>query len=229
MWMLHSHVRRCQSGDRNAWWQSPSPSPIGARSILVRDSDGRFIELRQLATPPAGTTGILDIMDMRLSITVNDMEETMKVYRNVLGFTAEGETRFTADAAMRSLTGLSKAEVRRSRVQAPGSQLWIEFVEFKGVDRTPLRMKIQDRGAARLQLRVQDTDAIVAVMKAAGFKVMSTGGAVQPIPPNFKAASPTRITSSSRPSPPATVAPPASVYRLGQIRRPWARVARAAV
>ena len=89
---------------------------------------------------------------------------------------------------MRSLTGLGKAEVRRSRVQASGSQLWIEFVEFKGVDRTPLRMKIQDRGAARLQLRVQDTDAIVAVMKAAGFKVMSTGGAVQPIPPNFKAA-----------------------------------------
>ena len=89
---------------------------------------------------------------------------------------------------MRSLTGLPKAEVRKRRVQAPGSQLWIELVEFKGVDRTPLHMKIQDRGAARLQLRVQDTDTIVAVMKAAGLKVMSTDGAVQPIPPNFKAA-----------------------------------------
>ncbi len=168
---------------------TPGGKPVtavdGTRAILVRDIDGRFIELRQLATPPAGTG---DILDMRLSITVNDMDETKKVYRNVLGFTMEGETAFSADAAMRSLTGLSKAEVRRSRVQAPGSTLWIEFVEFKGVDRTPLRMRIQDRGAARLQLRVQDCDAIVAVVKAAGLRVMSEGGIAQPIPPNFKGA-----------------------------------------
>src|SRR6185436_3872306 len=83
---------------------------------------------------------------------------------------------------------LSAAQVRRSRVQAPGSTLWIEFIEFKGVDRKPLQMKIQDRGAARLQLRVQDTDAVVAVAKAAGLKIMSTDGIAQPIPPNFKGA-----------------------------------------
>ena len=168
---------------------TPGGKPValadGARGILIRDIDGRFIELRQLATPPTGTG---DILDMRLSITVNDMDQTKKVYRDVLGFTVEGETAFTADAATRSLTGLSKAQVRRSRIQAPGSMLWIELVEFKGIDRTPLHMRIQDRGAARLQLRVQDTDAIVAAMKAAGFKVMSMDGVVQPIPPNFKAA-----------------------------------------
>ena len=33
-------------------------------------------------------------------------------------------------------------------VPAAGSMLWIEFVEFKGVDRASLRMRIQDRGAA---------------------------------------------------------------------------------
>ena len=172
---------------------TPGGKPVafadGARAILIRDIDGRFIELRQLATPPAGGTAQTgDILDMRLSITVNDMDQTKKVYRDVLGFTVEGETAFSGEAAMRSLTGLSKAQVRRSRIQAPGSMLWIELVEFKGVDRTPLHMRIQDRGAARLQLRVQDTDAIVAAMKAAGFKVMSTDGVVQPIPPNFKAA-----------------------------------------
>jgi catechol 2,3-dioxygenase-like lactoylglutathione lyase family enzyme len=167
---------------------TPGGKPVtladGTRAILIRDIDGRFIELRQLATAPAAG----DIVDMRLSITVKDMDQTKKVYRDVLGFTVEGETAFTADAAMRGLTGLFKARVRRSRVQAPGSALWIEFVEFKDVDRIPLRMRIQDRGAARLQLRVQDTDAIVAAMKAAGLKVMSEDGAVQPIPPNFKAA-----------------------------------------
>jgi catechol 2,3-dioxygenase-like lactoylglutathione lyase family enzyme len=157
----------------------------GSRSVLVKDVDGRFVELRQLAAPPAGTT---DILDMRLLITVNDMDTTKKFYRDVLGFTVEGETAFTADAAMRNLTGLTKAEVRKSRVQGPGSQLWIEFVEFKGVDRKPLVMKIQDRGAARMQLRVQDTDVMVAAAKAAGAKIMSTDGIAQPMPPNLKGA-----------------------------------------
>lgn len=156
----------------------------GSRSILIRDLDGRPVELRQRATPAASG----DVLDMRLSLTVNDLDKTLKVYREVLGFTVEGETKFTADAGMRSLTGLAKAEVRRSRIQAPGSQLWIELVEFKGVDRKPLTMKIQDRGAARLQLRVNDTDAVVTAAKAAGLKIHSVDGVAQPIPPNFKGA-----------------------------------------
>ncbi len=172
---------------------TPGGQPVtladGAHSILIRDLDGRFIELRQqrgglaaLTEPPA------EIRDMRLSITVNDLDETNRVYSDVLGFKVEGETPFTPDAAMRSLTGLAQAEVRRSRVQAPGSTLWIEFVEFRGVDRKPLHMRIQDRGAARLQLRVQDTDAVVAAVKAAGLRVLSEDGIAQPIPPNFKGA-----------------------------------------
>ena len=125
---------------------------------------------------------------MRLSIAVNDMARTTSLYRDVLGFTVEGETAFAADKATRALTGLTKAEVRRSRVQAPGSTLWIEFVEFKGVDRTPLHMRIQDRGAARLQIRAQNLDALVATMKSAGLTVVSEGGVAVPIPPNLKGA-----------------------------------------
>ena len=172
---------------------TPGGKPValadGARAVLIRDIDNRFIEIRQPAslpgtiTPPTG-----DIVDMRLSIAVNDMDQTTRVYRDVLGFTVEGETAFTADAGTQMLTGLPKAQVRRSRVQAPGSTLWIEFVEFKGVDRTPLRMRIQDRGAARLQLRAQNLDKVVDAMKAAGLKIVSEGGVAVPIPPNLKGA-----------------------------------------
>ena len=58
----------------------------------------------------------------------------------------------------------------------------VQFAEFKGVERTPLKMRIQDRGAARLQLRAQNVDAIVDAMKAAGLKVASQGGTAVPIP-----------------------------------------------
>ncbi len=176
----------------NASIVTPGAKPVtladGTRAVLIRDIDNRFIELRQPASMPAADAAPGDIVDLRLSIAVNDMDRTRQVYRDVLGFKVEGETAFTTDAPMRALTGLPKADVRRSRVQAPGSTLWIEFVEFKGVDRAPLRMRIQDRGAARLQLRAQNVDAMVDAMKAAGLKVVSQGGTAVPIPPNLKGA-----------------------------------------
>ena len=132
----------------------------------------------------------------RLSIAVADLDETMRVYRDVLGFKADtswatgtgGVVLSMRDPATQMLTGLQGTQVRRSRVQAPGSSLWIELVEYKGVGQTPLRMRIQDRGAARLQLRAQNVDALVADMKRAGLTIVSEGGVAVPIPPDFKGA-----------------------------------------
>ena len=172
---------------------TPGGKPVmltdGGRAVLIRDIDNRFIEIRQPASLPETTAPpTSNIVEVRLSIAVNDMDRTKQIYRDVLGFKVEGETSFAADKPMRALTGLSKAEVRQSRVQAPGSTLWIEFVEFRGVERTPLRMRIQDRGAARLQLRAQNVDAMVEAMKSAGLTVVSQGGTAVPIPPNLKGA-----------------------------------------
>ncbi len=172
---------------------TPGGKPVmladGMRSVLIRDIDGRFIELREPEPPREDADpAVQNIMDMRLLLTVNDMDKTLHAYRDVLGFRVAGETGFTADAGMRKLTGLANAEVRRSRIQAPGSTMWIELVEFKGVDRKPLQMKIQDRGAARLQLRVEDVNSTVEAAKAAGLRIDSEGGVGQPIPPNFMGA-----------------------------------------
>jgi catechol 2,3-dioxygenase-like lactoylglutathione lyase family enzyme len=163
--------------------QKPVTVADGARAVLIRDPDNRFIELRQPAASAAATS-TSDITDLRLSIAVTDLDRTTKLYRDVLGFKVESDT----DTGIRALAGLSNASVRRSRVQAPGSNLWIEFVEYKGVDRTPLRARIQDRGAARLQLRVQNIADMVSSMKQAGMTVVSQGGGPVPIPPNFMGA-----------------------------------------
>ena len=166
----------------------PVTSSDGTRAILIRDVDMRLIELRQPATMPASTDSPVNIVDLRLSIAVADLPKTLRVYRDVLGFTIEGETTFAADALTRTLTGLSKADVRRARMHAPGSMLWIELVEYRGVEREMHRMRIQDRGAARLQVRAQNVDALVDSMKRAGLTVVSAGGVAVPIPPNFKGA-----------------------------------------
>jgi catechol 2,3-dioxygenase-like lactoylglutathione lyase family enzyme len=186
-------ARARQAGARVA---SPGGQPVSVadgRAVLIRDVDARFIELRQPALLPDAAAAVTDnVVDMRLSIAVDDLERTTRVYRDVLGFKVEApdgaDKNDKNDNATRALTGLSKAHARRSRVQAPGSTLWIEFVEYKDVERTPLHMRIQDRGAARLQLRAQNVDALVATMKAAGMTVVSDGGVAVPIPPNLKGA-----------------------------------------
>jgi lactoylglutathione lyase len=169
--------------------EKPVTLADGSRAVLIRDLDKRFIELRQPASmPESAAQATSNVVGVGLSIAVGDMDRTTHVYRDVLGFSLEGETAFTADDATRALTGLSKAEVKRSRVTAPGSTLGIELVEYQGVDRTPLHMRIQDRGAARLQLRTQNIDAMVGAMKSAGLTVVSQGGGPVPIPLNLKGA-----------------------------------------
>ena len=174
---------------------TPGGAPLtradGGKSILIRDPDGRYIELRQViaefvavGTPRTRT----DVAGMGLSISVNDMARTLEIYRDLLRFLIESDGNLGADHYLRTLTGLSTAEFRRSVVRAPGASLWIEFVEYRGVDRKPLDMRIQDRGAARLQLRAVYVEPLVSAMRDAGLHIVSQGGFAVPIPPNFKSA-----------------------------------------
>jgi len=160
----------------------------GTRAVIVRDVDNRFLELRQPASIPANAPKH-NIVDITAMVTVADLPRTTQVYRDVFGFTVEGEkTAFSPDKPTRALTALKDAEFRWARAKARDSQLWLEFVEYKGVERTPLKMRIQDRGATRLQFRTQGIDALVEAAKKAGLTIATVGGKATPIPPNFLGA-----------------------------------------
>jgi catechol 2,3-dioxygenase-like lactoylglutathione lyase family enzyme len=162
-----------------------------SRAVMLRDIDGRFIELRQAPSRGAATEpAAAEITALRLSIAVADLARTTAVYRDVLGFTVEAEQQLAADAkaGFRALTGLPTAEFQRRSLRGLGDSMTIEFVEYGGVDRQPLQMRIQDRGAARLQLRAENLEPLVARMRAAGLSVVSDGGGPVPIPPNFMGA-----------------------------------------
>jgi catechol 2,3-dioxygenase-like lactoylglutathione lyase family enzyme len=160
----------------------------GTRAVVVRDVDSRFIELRQPPSIPPSAPAH-NIVDVRVMLTVADLPRTTQVYRDVFGFTVEGErTAFVADRPTQLLSGLKNAKARWARARARDSQLWLEFLEFNGVDRTPLTMKIQDRGAARLQLRTQGIQAVVEAARRAGLRIDTQGGRATPIPPNFLGA-----------------------------------------
>ena len=114
---------------------------------------------------PANRAPADNIVDIRAAITVADLDRrTTQVYRDVLGFTVEGETAFCRrQGGAGTDRPAARRKSRRAGARRATRSMWFEFVEFKGVDRTPLTMRIQDRGATRVQFRTQNIDALVDV------------------------------------------------------------------
>src|SRR5262249_34598384 len=115
----------------------------GVRGVIVSDPDGHYVELLQ-PNPLPDTTAPANsnIIGARVRITVADTEQTMRVYRDVLRMQPQiGE--FSAIPLV-DLLGLKGSQLRLTNAQIPGSPVRLEFVELKGVARTPVRPRLQD-------------------------------------------------------------------------------------
>jgi len=135
-----------------------SASALG--SVVVRDPDGIFVELRRIRTevPPFGAAaGDPKVM---LRFTVEDPGRTMAFYREALGFAS-------------GANGLAAA---RGRLLVPGDSFPVDFENPGYVDRKPVHSEIHDPGSGVLRLRVGDFDAAVKALKAKGATVVSAGG-----------------------------------------------------
>jgi predicted enzyme related to lactoylglutathione lyase len=160
---------------------TPGGEPIAfgqnnaARGVIVSDPDGHFVELLQ-PSPMPETTAPPDsnIIGARVRITIGDTDATMRVYKDLLQFAPQIGSFGTIP--LNDLIGLKRAQIRLTNAQVPGSALRLEFVEIKGAPGTAVRPRLQDPGAARLQLRLKDLDGTIAKMKASGSTVISTGG-----------------------------------------------------
>lgn len=160
---------------------TPGGEPIAlgpndaAKGVIVTDPDGHFVELLQPSPTPQTTAPEgSNIVGARVRFTVADTEQTMKVYRDVFQFNPQiGEFR---DSPLLDLMGLKGSQLRLTTAQVPGSPLGLEFIELKGVTGTPIRPRLQDPGATRLQIRLKDLDRTLAKLKSAGSSVVSSGG-----------------------------------------------------
>ncbi len=143
----------------------------------MQDPDGFIVEVTQLIPLPAqaaASTGNLFGGSFELSIA--DTEQTVKFYRDLLGFQLRVGDTFNGNKLMADTAGTPGAQFRQSSGQIPGTSVRITFIEFKGIDRKPLQTRVQDPGTAILQLRVRDVDSAVKTLKAGGATVVSTGG-----------------------------------------------------
>jgi predicted enzyme related to lactoylglutathione lyase len=147
-----------------------------ARAALVKSPDGHFLQLVQRpAAAGAGTDPAALVTEIRVRLTVDNVDRALRLYRDALGVREQSPGSFTGDAAVLRMLGLSGGMYRQAITQVPTSGLFLQFIEFKDVARADVRGNIQDPGSTRVQLQVGDLDAAAAAVIRAGGKVVSTG------------------------------------------------------
>jgi catechol 2,3-dioxygenase-like lactoylglutathione lyase family enzyme len=148
-----------------------------ARSIVLRDPDGFFLQLVQEAPAAGAPEG--NVHRVSLAYTMENAETTAKFYGGMFGVQLSTPTAFSKDPAMLKLVGApAGTEFRKLTGTLPGPPADIEFIEFRGVPRTKFHLRVRDPGAPALCIQVNDETAMVAQLKAAGTNIISANGEI---------------------------------------------------
>ena len=157
-------------------------------AVFVQDPDGFVVEMLDVANPPADAPPGHVIAGASFEATVRDSEQTLKFYRELLGFDVKLGAAFNDNQQMASTAGAPGASFRQSTARIPGTGVPFTLIEFRNIQRKMLSGRTQDPGTSVLQLIVKDVDALTAKLKAAGVPVVSTGGVPVQVSPTLRIA-----------------------------------------
>jgi catechol 2,3-dioxygenase-like lactoylglutathione lyase family enzyme len=105
-------------------------------------------------------------------ITVRDMEESLRFYRDALGL--EVIDRWTAPGRhVAGILAVSPRELAATFLRVPGSDVQIELFEYRGIERHPASCRPCDWGAGHICLFVDDLDGLYAHLLASGYGARS--------------------------------------------------------
>jgi len=148
-----------------------------ARSIVLRDPDGFFVQLIQETPAPGAPEG--NVHRVSLAYTMESAEATAKFYGGMMGIELTGPSGFSKDPATLKLVGAPEGtEFRKLTGLLPGPPAYVEFTEFRGVPRTKFHLRVRDPGAPAMAIQVVNLDGMIAQMKTAGVHVISANGQI---------------------------------------------------
>jgi predicted enzyme related to lactoylglutathione lyase len=157
--------------------QTMSGKPVenpGSKIIFVQDPDGFFMELNQRVAPAGAPEG--NIIGGAPEIMVESMEQTMKLWKEVLKFDMSTPTEWDGRAEMVNTVGAPGSQFRRSVARIPGTSVQMIFLEFRNIDRKKVNNRTQDPGQSILQVQTTDLDGLMSQWTAAGGTVVSKDG-----------------------------------------------------
>lgn len=148
-----------------------------ARSILLRDPDGFFIQLIQ--APPSAGAPEGNVHRVSLAYTMENADATRAFYTGKLGIELAGASAYSKDPAILQLVGApAGTEFRKLSGTIPGPPASVEFTEFRGVPRAKFHLRVRDPGAPAMAIQVHDLTATISQMKAAGTNIISAKGEI---------------------------------------------------
>ena len=158
--------------------EAGTPIPITdehgpGRAVLLQDPDGFFVQLIQRDAPPPPGAPAGNVIDVGFAVIVDDLDRTLRVFRDVLGFKVSMDPTDHDDARL-SLLGVFTAFYRRAWAIVPGTSFQVDFVEIHGLDRRQVRSRPRDPGSAIFRLRVADIDKAIDALGKVDVKVVST-------------------------------------------------------
>jgi catechol 2,3-dioxygenase-like lactoylglutathione lyase family enzyme len=146
-----------------------------ARSIILRDPDGFFVQLVQ-DTPAAGAPEG-NIHRVSLAYTMESAESTSKFYSGMMGIELSAPSAFSKDPVLLQLYGApAGTEFRKISGLMAGPPATVEFTEFRGVPRSKFHLRVRDPGAPAMAIQVVNLVGMVDQMKAAGINLISANG-----------------------------------------------------
>ena len=147
------------------------------RGAFAQDPDGFFVALVQRDPLPKTTAPeTSNVMGGLIAVTAGDTDQTVHLYRDVLGFKQLMQFPYMGDANRMAMSNTPGAQYRSTVLQITGTQVSVEFPQFKDIDRKPLHTRLQDPGTSFLQLEMRNVDDTLKRLKAAGATVVTVGG-----------------------------------------------------
>lgn len=107
-----------------------------------------------------------------MGLQVADLERSVAFYRDVLGFEVAFAWNPQADY-IRELVGYPEADIHAAILRMPGTEVMLELLEYRNVERTPVDTRTANPGTAHIAFFVDDLDTLFADLRARGVASVS--------------------------------------------------------
>jgi lactoylglutathione lyase len=105
-------------------------------------------------------------------IQVADLERSVHFYRDILGFKVVFQWNPQAEY-IRTVTGYANADIHAAILQMPNSDVFLEILEYREVNKTPIDTRTANPGTAHLAFFTDDCEGLYADLIAQGIKAVS--------------------------------------------------------
>ena len=102
-------------------------------------------------------------------IQVADLERSIQFYRDILGFELVFQWNPQAEY-IRTITGYPGADIHAAILRMPNSDMFLEILEYRNVDKTPVDTRTANPGTAHMAFFTDDCDALYEELTARGVR-----------------------------------------------------------